>query len=127
MRRRRSGELENEVIGVLGSGGWMSVAQVSSRLSIPLAHTTVMTALVRLTDKGLVSRERRGRAFAYRLNGSVESLPALRAALRMRSALDDRANRADVLVNFVASLDAEDEMLLSRILAGDIDVDGERA
>lgn len=118
-RRRRSGELENEVIGVLGTGGWMSVAEVSASLAARLAHTTVMTALVRLTDKGLVSRERRGRAYAYRLNGSVDSLPALRAALRMRSALDDRADRADVLANFVASLDAEDEVLLARILSGD--------
>ena len=118
MKRRRSGELENEVIRILGSAESMSVAQVCAALSIPLAHTTVMTALVRLTDKGLVSRERRGRAYDYRLNAPVDSLPALRAALRMRSALDERANRADVLANFVATLDTEDEDILARLQIG---------
>ncbi|MFW0796959.1 BlaI/MecI/CopY family transcriptional regulator [Gordonia sp. CPCC 205515] len=123
MKRRRSGELENEVIGILDGGDWMSVAQVSAGLSKRLAHTTVMTALVRLTDKGLVSRERRGRGYEYRLNAPKDSLPALRSALRMRSAMDERADRADVLANFVAALDPEDEDILIRLLTTDLDDD----
>jgi len=123
MGRRRPGELENDVIEALGAGEWMSEAEGAAQLPDPLAHTTVMTALVRLADKGLVSRERRGRAYAYRLIAPVDSLPALRAALRMRRTLDTRDDRADVLVNFVASLEPEDEALLMRILAGDKDID----
>lgn len=123
MGRRRPGELENDVVEALGAGEWMSVAEVAAQLPAPLAHTTVMTALVRLADKGLVSRERRGRAYVYRLIAPVDSLPALRAALRMRRTLDTRDDRADVLVNFVASLEPEDEALLMRILAGDKDID----
>lgn len=126
MGRRRPGELENDVVEALGTGEWMSVAEVAAQLPDPLAHTTVMTALVRLADKGLVSRERRGRAYAYRLIAPVSALPALRAALRMRNALDARADRADVLVNFVASLDPEDEDLLMRILSGDHDIGEQR-
>ena len=47
----------------------------------------------------------------------VDELPALRAAMRMRTELDTRAERADVLANFVASLDPEDESVLRKLLS----------
>lgn len=93
----------------------MSAVRIA--LDDTLAHTTVMTALVRLARKGLVTRERRGRSFVYALAAPVESLPALRAALRMHTELDSRAARAEVLANFVATLGADDERTLRSLLA----------
>ena len=49
-------------------GGWLTPAEVNTRLATgrELAYTTVMTIFVRLFDKDVVARERRGRAWAYR-------------------------------------------------------------
>jgi len=113
--------LEGAVIDVLATGGAMTVAQVRVVLGDRLAHTTVMTALGRLADKGLVTRTRRGRGYVYSLVAPVDELPALRAAVRMRRELDSHQARAQVLANFVAGLGPDDEALLLELLAGSDD------
>ncbi|MDV8058389.1 MULTISPECIES: BlaI/MecI/CopY family transcriptional regulator [unclassified Rhodococcus (in: high G+C Gram-positive bacteria)] len=115
--RRASGQLEESILELLGEHTELSVAQAREHLDSDLAHTTVMTALVRLHGKGLVDRERRGRSFVYTLNAPVDEIPALRAAMRMRTELGARAERADVLASFVAALDPEDEATLRELLA----------
>lgn len=59
--------LELEVMKVLWTQGESSVAEVQSALrnSKPLAYTTVMTLLDRLTRKGAVTRRKQGRGFRY--------------------------------------------------------------
>jgi len=54
-----------KVLWARGSG---SVHEIHAQLlpQRPLAHTTVMTVMVRLLRKGLVERESRGRAHLYR-------------------------------------------------------------
>ncbi len=115
--RRASGQLEESILELLGEHTELSVAKAREHLGSELAHTTVMTALVRLHGKGLVDRERRGRSFVYTLNAPVDEIPALRAAMRMRTELGARPERADVLANFVAALDPEDEATLRELLA----------
>ncbi|MGB6051455.1 BlaI/MecI/CopY family transcriptional regulator [Rhodococcus sp. BGS-1C] len=117
--RRGSGELEESILRLLGEHQELSVSDVRERLSADLAHTTVMTALVRLREKGLLTRRRKGRSFIYALQAPYEDLPALRAAIRMRSELDAREERADVLANFVAALGPDDEAVLRELLARD--------
>jgi predicted transcriptional regulator len=117
--RRQPGSLEDDIIDVLGRNPAMSVAEVRAELGGDLAHTTVMTALVRLTDKQLVTRRKMGRAYSYTLAVPARELPALRAAIRMRNELHRRRapDRADVLANFVAALDPDDEVSLRKLLA----------
>lgn len=115
--RRAAGELESAILAVLDERGEVSVAEVRRQLDTSLAHTTVMTSLVRLNRKGLLNRKRRGRLFVYSLAAPVESLPALKAALRMHTELDSKAARAEVLANFVAVLDSEDEATLRELLS----------
>ncbi len=115
--RRESGALEDAVIDVLeAAGAPLSVSQVRAALDGELAHTTVMTALTRLTRKGLLTRTRQGRAYTYELAVRTGEMPALEAAMRMRRELDGRAERADVLANFVAGLAPEDEAVLAELL-----------
>jgi predicted transcriptional regulator len=59
--------LELEVMKVLWTEGESSVAEVQTALhySKPLAYTTVMTLLDRLTRKGAVTRRKQGRGFRY--------------------------------------------------------------
>jgi predicted transcriptional regulator len=77
-----------------------------------LAYTTVMTVLARLYEKGLVSRERSGRAFAYRMISDGADL----AARRMRRLLDAGGDRAAVLSRFMDVLTRDDEALLAGLL-----------
>ncbi|MDJ0392923.1 BlaI/MecI/CopY family transcriptional regulator [Rhodococcus sp. G-MC3] len=115
--RRAAGELESAIVSVLSGHDGLSVAEVRSALDETLAHTTVMTALVRLSRKGLLTRERQGRSFVYSLAAPAESLPALKAALRMHTELDSKVARAEVLANFVAALGSEDEATLRELLS----------
>jgi len=64
--RRPRGTLEQEVVAALAAAaGPMTPAQVRDHLGGDLAYTTVMTVLARLSEKGLVTRRRVGRAYAY--------------------------------------------------------------
>ena len=61
------GPLEMEVVGLLGEAP-LSVASIQEKLKKggrDLAYTTVMTVLVRLYEKGVLSREKEGRQFLY--------------------------------------------------------------
>ena len=59
------GPLEIHVLETLWSRGESNVRDVVSRLSRPLAYTTVMTTLDRLFKKGLLNRRKSERAFLY--------------------------------------------------------------
>jgi predicted transcriptional regulator len=59
------GVLEKEIMDVLWASEKATVSEVNSRLVRERAHTTVMTVLDRLHLKGLVRREKRGRAWVY--------------------------------------------------------------
>lgn len=113
--RRAPGWLEDDVLAALWAAAEpMTPAMVQSALSRRLAYTTVMTVLQRLHDKGVVRRERVGRAYEYRPVVEAAEL----AARQMRSALDRGRNRAAVLQHFVAALSPEDEGLLTELLGG---------
>jgi predicted transcriptional regulator len=65
------GPLEAEVMQALwGADEPLTVRQLLEQLNRgrrqPLAYTTVMTVMNRLTEKGALLRERRGRGYAYR-------------------------------------------------------------
>jgi predicted transcriptional regulator len=115
MAKRPQGELEGLVMDVLwDSTEPLTPAAVRDRLAgtQPLAYTTVMTVLVRLTGKGLAVREPAGRAFAYRPRVSREE----RAAQRMGELLAATRDRSVVLSRFVASLPPEEAAELRRAL-----------
>ena len=90
----------------------MTPAQVRTALGDELAYTTVMTVLGRLTEKGLVTRARSGRAFAYRAVPDGAEV----TAHQMRRLLDSGDNRAAVLTRFVRTLSPADEALLADLL-----------
>lgn len=103
MKRLGSGELEDQVLGVVWAApGPVTPREVHAVLSQSrqLAYTTAMTILVRLCQKGLLAREPAGRAFAYRPRVTREQ----RAAARMNDALTSAGDPSLALTHFVSSL-----------------------
>jgi predicted transcriptional regulator len=105
--------LEAEVLAVLwASDEPMTAAGVQRRLDGDLAYTTVVTILSRLHEKGMATREKQSRSFAY---SPVEDESGL-AARRMRKVLDAGPDRDSVLARFVSDLSDHDERVLRALL-----------
>ena len=118
MARRPDGALESDILAVLWAAkGPLTPGEVRDALGTELAYTTVMTVLGRLFDKGMVQRQPRGRAFAYRPSQSESEL----AAQRMRDILSGAKDRASALTGFVDGLSKRDAELLRRIVDGQPD------
>lgn len=96
---------------------WMTPRDVHSRVATPrrpLAYTTVMTILVRLWAKGMLDREPRGRAYAYRpVSGRDEW-----TAERMHELLEHSGDPVAALTHFARSMDAREAKQLRRALDG---------
>lgn len=121
MRRDRgSGALEREILACLAAADApMTPGDVQAALPGELAYTTVMTTLARMHGKGALTREPRGRAYAYSLPAGVDAARASLTAFQMRRLLDAGDDRAGVLAQFVAQLGPEDEQLLQQLLGDD--------
>jgi predicted transcriptional regulator len=124
--RRGVGELESEVLAVLrAAAGPLTPGEVRERLDPrdgrELSYSTVVTIVSRLHAKGLLSRQRSGRGFAYQ---PVDE--ASLAAGRMSVALDTGPDRSAVLSRFVSGLSDRDARLLRQLLGTDDSPAGSR-
>lgn len=110
----RLGELERAVMDVLWDRGTpASVREVAEALRArELAYTTVMTVLDRLAGKGMVDRERAGRAWSYRPAATRESY----IAQLMLDALDLAGSRDAALVRFAHSVSGTEAEVLRAAL-----------
>lgn len=79
-----------------------------------LAYTTVMTVLDRLARKGLVERERRGRAWHYTAAATREQL----TARMLRETLGDLGDteRRQTLIHFLGEVSEADRQALRAAL-----------
>lgn len=111
--RRAFGELEGEVLAALWAAGRPLVpAEVQQAVGGELAYTTVMTILVRLADKGIIERDKVGRAYAYRPVVAENEV----VADQVRRLLQRGHSRAAVLQGLVDGLTPADEKLLRTLL-----------
>ena len=113
--RRPMGELEARVMDVLWDDrGWLAPGEVKDALGTkpPLAYTTVMTILVRLYEKGLVDRQKRGRAWTYHPIETREQA----TATRMQALLARPGDRKLALASFVQGMSASERAALRRVL-----------
>ncbi|MEU8379634.1 BlaI/MecI/CopY family transcriptional regulator [Streptosporangium sp. NPDC048865] len=100
----RLGHLERSIMEVLWRhpDGVLAQELAGSLPSRP-AVTTVLTVLLRLSRKGLVTRERAGRAHRYRAGGGKDAF----VAELMREALDEAGNVDAVVHRFVGTVSPE--------------------
>jgi len=108
------GELEKAVMEALWSADAPRTARdVQDVLADrALATTTVLTVLGRLERKGLVTRQREGRAHRYRSVASRED----HVAELMHDALDAAPDRGAVLARFLGSIPADERAALRDLL-----------
>lgn len=108
------GPLERSAMEVLWAdpARALHVREVADQLDGDLAYTTVMTLLVRLTAKGLLTRRRQGSAYVYRPRLSRSECVALSMLHNLQEADDD----PDALLRFVGELSDAQRAVLSQIL-----------
>jgi predicted transcriptional regulator len=97
---RQPAQLEIECLKVLWKRAEATTAQVRAAMPRPLAYTTVMTVLDRMCAKGLVTRHKRGRSWAYAAALDLDTARA-HAVRRLLANLFDHDSRA--LANYVLS------------------------
>ncbi|MFG1674299.1 BlaI/MecI/CopY family transcriptional regulator [Micromonospora sp. NPDC049282] len=116
----RLGDLERAVMDVLwalpATSDGVTVREVADALDgRELAYTTVMTVLDRLAGKGMVQREREGRAWRYRPAATREA----HIAQLMLDALDLGGSRDAALVRFARSVTGTEADVLRAALGAE--------
>ncbi len=112
-QRRPMGSLEADVLRCLWAhDSGLTPAEVGEWLGTDLAYTTIMTILTRLWDKGVVDRERSGRAYAYRPTVTESEY----AARRMEAVLAATGDREGALSTFVGSLSRREARIVRRLM-----------
>jgi predicted transcriptional regulator len=110
----RLGELERAVMNVLWSSPQSLTAKaIGAAVGADHAVTTVLTVLSRLERKGVVERERAGRAHSYRAVASRED----HVADLMREALGTAADTDAALARFVSAASPDETAALRRALS----------
>jgi len=118
--KRPNGEREAEILQLLQqTRGALTPGEVAERLGGELTYSSVVTILTRMHTKQLLTRTRRGRAYAY---APVTDDPGF-AARRMRTVLEERPDREAVLARFADGLSDTDAESLRRLLGSDADSD----
>lgn len=113
--RRAMGSLESAVLDVLWQTDTaVKPGEVLERLSIdpPVSYATVLTILRRLWKKGLVTRERIGKADHYQPARTRDE----QTAATMADAFAAAGNPSAALGHFVDQLSADEASALRRIL-----------
>jgi predicted transcriptional regulator len=106
------GELEGGIMGVLWDNAQLiTVRHVLTALQRPAAYTTVMTVMDILHRKGLLTRERSGRAYHYRPVWSREEY----AARLMCEVLAAASDHDAVFDHFVSQMTAEEAHSLQAV------------
>ena len=110
---RSLGELERAVMDRLwAADGALTARAVQDSLDTNPATTTVLTVLGRLERKGLVTRERDGRAHRYRSVASRED----HVAELMNDALDGVPDRGAALARFLGSIPPDERARVRELL-----------
>lgn len=114
------GELEDAVLGALWNLGSASARDIHDRVGGPagLVYTTTTKVLDRLHAKGLISRQRTGKAFVYKPRVNREVVERARASKTLTRLLGTEPRPAiATLVDAVESIDPELLDELARVVA----------
>ena len=110
------GDLERQVFLAIRASGRTSVADTVKGLAEagrPLAHTTVMTVMTRLWEKGYLFRQKLGKAYLYEAREQAE----IASELGSRAVRDVLARYGSpALMGFVRDLSPDQRAIVARLL-----------
>jgi predicted transcriptional regulator len=110
------GPLERELLDAVWRLGQASVRDVLAAVEHAVAYTTAMTVLDRLYKKGVLDRERVGRAYVYSAAASSEQLQSsLMMGLLQRLLGHGPQAASPVLSHLVDTVGARDRQLLDEL------------
>ena len=109
------GRLESEIMDRIWVGGETSVRDLHRAFSSRLAYTTIMTTVDRLYKKGLLSRNRSGRAYVYSAKLSESEYRAHLAHSLIKLALNGSKHSDAVLSCFVDVVSEADQQMLHQL------------
>lgn len=112
------GSFEARVMEVLWRSPECTVHQVKERLVRKRAYTTVMTTLVRLYQKGLLARRKRGHQFVYVARVSAQEWGRMAASEFVNKfAADPNITRGLLISSLLHALDTLDPQLSAEMQA----------
>jgi predicted transcriptional regulator len=110
------GTLERQILDVVWRQGRSSVRDVLTALDHSIAYTTAMTVMDRLFKKGVLERERVGRAYVYSAASSPDQLQSSFVMGLLQRLLGGGADAAaPVLSHLVDTVGARDRQLLDEL------------
>jgi predicted transcriptional regulator len=110
------GTLERQVLDAVWRLGRASVREVLTALDHAVAYTTAMTVMDRLFKKGVLERERVGRAYVYSAAASSEQLQSSLVMGLLQRLLGQGPKAASpVLSHLVDTVGARDRQLLDEL------------
>jgi predicted transcriptional regulator len=115
MQEPRLGPLEARVLDALWTRGCPCNVRDLQPDFPAIAYTTLMTTLDRLHRKGMLVREKSGRAFLYAPRATRDDFRAAIAGGPLVSMLNDPAGAGPLLSFFVDAVGARDEALLDEL------------
>jgi predicted transcriptional regulator len=113
------GNLETDVMGVVWELGRASVQDVKDNLEPrrKLAYTTVMTVMSRLAEKGMLKRQKEGRAYVYTPAASREKVAGSLLRSMVNQLYDGATGQAVAqLLNTDAKVDDDELERLERLI-----------
>lgn len=111
----RLGPLEARVLDALWARGCPSSVRDLQPAFTGIAYTTLMTTLDRLHRKGVLAREKQGRAFVYAPHDSRGRFQAARAGGSLVPLLADREGAGALLSFLVDAVGDHDQALLDEL------------
>jgi BlaI family transcriptional regulator, penicillinase repressor len=109
------GRLERLVMEVVWQHESVSVKDVQTKIPRRMAYTTVMTTMDRLFKKGMLHREREGRAFRYRAVHTRQDVERAVAGGLLRALLEAGGAARPMLSNLVDAISEKDHALLEEL------------
>ena len=109
------GDLEYAVLTAVWDGGRPSARDIHARVGEPrgLVYTTIAKVLDRLCAKGLISRQRVGKAFVYTSKVPRERIESARAGNTLRRLLGSEPQLA--IATLVEAIEAIDPHLIDEL------------
>jgi predicted transcriptional regulator len=110
------GKLEYAVLSAVWDLGVATAREVYDRVGVPLGlvYTTTARVLGRLQEKGLVSREKKGKTFGYRAQVARRDVDQKRMSRALSSVLAQQPRPA--VASLVEAIEAIDPALLDELV-----------